>query len=93
MASEDLLCAVELFEQHASDQQMRPGHRAEREDHVCTVENCPVEAIGPADRKDQLGPTLVAPGGDPFGQCATRPLAAPLVERDERDAGRQRATD
>jgi hypothetical protein len=49
MAGEYLLGAIELFEQHPSNQQMGPGHRSEREDQVGALENQRVEAISTAD--------------------------------------------
>jgi hypothetical protein len=39
VAGENLLSAIELFEQHPSDEQMGPGHRSEREGHIGSVEN------------------------------------------------------
>jgi hypothetical protein len=67
MAGENLLCAVELFEEQASDQQMRPGHRPEREGHIGPVEDCRVETISAAYREGELRHTLVAPGCSPLG--------------------------
>src|SRR5215831_334575 len=55
MASQYLLGAIELFEQHPSDQQMRPGHRAKRQDYVGAVEHPRVETLGATDREGKLG--------------------------------------
>jgi hypothetical protein len=52
-----------------------------------------MQTIGAADRKSDFGRTSIAPYGNPVGEHAARPLAAALVEDDERDAGRQCAKD
>ena len=39
VTGENLLSAIELFEQHPSDQQMGPGQRPKREDYLGAVEN------------------------------------------------------
>jgi hypothetical protein len=88
VTGENLLSAIELFEQHPSDQQMRPSHRSKREGNIGAVENHRVEPICAANRECQLGRTPIAPNGDPFGEGAAGPLDAALVEGDERDAGR-----
>jgi len=88
VTGENLLSAIELFEQHPSDQQMGPGQRPKREDYLGAVENHRVEAIGAADCERQLGRTPIAPGGDPRRQAPARPLDAPLIQSDEWDAGR-----
>src|SRR5271155_3939107 len=72
---------------------MRPGHRSEGQDEVGAVANGFGETIGAADREGEFRRTPIAPGGDPLGQCAARPLGAALVEGDERDTRRQRAED
>jgi len=80
VTGENLLSAIELFEQHPSDQQMGPGQRPKREDYLGAVENHRVETSGAADGEGEFKGTPVPPGGDPLGQCAAGPLDAALVE-------------
>jgi hypothetical protein len=93
VAGEDLLRAVELFEQHAAHQQMRPGHRTQRQHRVGALDDRTAEPLGAADREGERRGTLVAPRRKPFGEVATRPVRPALVERDEPGAGWQRAED
>jgi len=58
---ENLLSAIELFEQHPSYQQMGPGQRPKREGYIVAIENLRVEAIGAADDETDRGAILGAP--------------------------------
>ncbi len=87
MAGVDLLGAVELFEEHAAREQMRPGHPAERDDRIGVLDNPGREALGAADRKGEQGGAAVAPGREPVGKIPAGPGRALLVERDEPGAG------
>jgi len=89
VAGEDLLGAVKLLEQQAAHQQMRPGHRAERQCRLGTVEDFGAETIGTADRKGELRYALVAPRREPVGEAVARPHRAALVERDQPRPRRQ----
>jgi hypothetical protein len=93
MAGEDLLGAVELFEQHAPDQQVRPSHRAQRQDRLGAVEDRRGETIGAADREGKFGYTLVAPTCEPVGETTARPRRATFVEGDKVRSGRQSPED
>ena len=64
MAREDLLSAVELFEQHSADEKMRPGHRSQRQNRIGAVKHREIEAFGAADRKGELLRPAFAPPGD-----------------------------
>jgi hypothetical protein len=52
MAGEDLLGAVELLQQQAAHQEMRPGHRAQRYDRVGAIDHGLPEPVRAADRED-----------------------------------------
>src|SRR5262249_18519788 len=93
VAGEDLLRAVQLFEQHAAHHQMRPGHRAERDGRVGAGKDRLAESVGAADREGERGCAPVAPAGEPVGEVAAGPGAAALVERNQPGAGRHRAED
>jgi hypothetical protein len=84
-----LLGAIELLEEHAADEQMRPCHRSERYSRISASEDSGGQPIGAADGEGQLGPSLITPGGDTVGQSPARPSGAVLVEGDKRNAGRQ----
>ena len=83
VSGEDLLGAVELFQQHPAHQQMRPGHRAERQHPVGARDELSIEPLGPTDRKGERRGALVAPLTEPLGELAARPGGATLVERDK----------
>ena len=68
MTGEDLLRTIELLQQHATDEQMRPCHGSERCDRMGTVENGGTEPVGTADGEGQLGPALITPSGDAIGE-------------------------
>src|SRR5205807_7360293 len=51
MAGEDLLGAVELFQEHATHQEVRPGQRPQRQDRVGALDHRGTEALSAADRK------------------------------------------
>ena len=85
--------AIELLEQHAADEQMRPCHRPERHNRVGAIEDRGVEPIGATNRECKLGAAPITPTCNTIGQSATRPRAAALVERDKWNARRQRAED
>ena len=93
MSGEDLLGTVELLEQQAAHQQMRPRHRAERHYRLGAVENFGAETIGAADREGELRYPLVAPRREPVGKPPARPHRAVLVERDQPRPRRQRRED
>src|SRR5580700_592223 len=90
MAGEDLLRPVELLQQHAADEEMRPGHHTQRQHRVGALDNGGPEPLGTADREGYGADTAVAPGPEPVGQFTARPFGATLVERDETGAGGQR---
>jgi hypothetical protein len=83
VAGEDLLRAVELFQQHAAHQQMRPSHRAQRQHRVGALDNRAAEPLGAADREGECCGTLVTPRREPFGELAARPARPALIERDK----------
>ena len=89
MSGEDLLGTVELLEQQAAHQQMRPRHRAERHYRLGAVENFGAETIGAADREGELRYALVAPRREPVGEPAARPHGTALIEGDQPRPGRQ----
>ncbi len=89
VAGEDLLGAVKLFEQHPAHQQMRPGHRAQRQHGVGVLGDGAAEPLGAADREGECRDPLVAPRREPLGEVAARPACPPLVERDEPGTRRQ----
>jgi hypothetical protein len=91
VAGEDLLSAIELLEQHAADKQMRPSHRAERQDRFGAAQYRCIQTIRSADSESEFGHTPIAPSGNAIGQSAARPRRAALVERYERSAGGQGA--
>jgi len=87
VTGEDLLRAVELFQQHRADEEMRPGHRAEGENCIGVVENRLAEPFRAADREGDRSDAPIAPGGEAVGEVATRPWLSPRIERDENCAG------
>lgn len=87
---ENLLGAVELFEQQAANQQMRPSHRPERQHGIGALDDHGTEAVGAADRKGDRRNAAVAPHGKAIGELAAGPGGAPLIERDEAGIGGQR---
>jgi hypothetical protein len=93
MTGEDLLGPIELLEQHAADEQMRPCHWSERQDRMGAVEDGGVEPIGAADGKGELRRPFVTPSGDTLGQHAARPTAAALVKSNKRNPRWQCAED
>lgn len=90
---EDLLGAIELLEQHAAGEQMRPCHRSERHDCMGATKDRGVEPIHAADGEGKLRAALITPGGNTIGQSAAGPSATALVEGNKRSAGRQCAED
>jgi hypothetical protein len=93
MAGEDLLGPVELLQQHAARQKMRPGHPAKRQSRIGAVEDFGAEAVGAANRKSKFCYTRKAPGSELVGKIAARPHCAALVEGDQPRPGRQYAED
>jgi hypothetical protein len=83
VAGKDLLRAIKLFQQHAANQEMRPSHSAEREDHRRTIEDGCCQPIGTADRKTKFRGAAIAPLTEVIRQFAARPSRSPLVEGDE----------
>ena len=77
MAGEDLLRAVQLFEQHAAHQQVRPGHRSEREHRVGALDDGGPEPVGAADREGDGAGAGVAPGREAVGEFDGCVQAAP----------------
>ena len=68
VTGEDLLRAVELFQQHRADEEMRPGHRAEGENCIGVVENRLAEPFRAADREGDRSDAPIAPGGEAVGE-------------------------
>ena len=93
MAGEDLLRPVELLEEHAAAEEMRPGHRAQGQHLIGPVDDRAPEPLGAADGEGEIGDAAVAPFGQPLGQFAARPLGAASVEGHEAGTGGQRAED
>ena len=93
MAGVDLLRPVELLQQHAAHEEVRPGHRAQRDDRIGAVDNPGSEPLGAADRKGKGGGTTVAPRREPIGEIAAGPGRSLLVQRDEPGAGGLRGED
>lgn len=91
MAGENLLSAIELLEQHAAGEQMRPCHRAERQDRIGAAENGCIQPIRPANGKSEFRCAAIAPAGNAIGQSAARPRRTALVKGDQGNARRQRA--
>jgi hypothetical protein len=78
VASEDLLRAIDLFEQHPARQQMRPSHRAERQHERCLLDDALVKTLGTADDKSEIGSGL-APRVEALGKIGTLELrSAPI---------------
>jgi hypothetical protein len=93
VTGEDLLGAIELLEQHPTDEQMRPCHRPERHNRVGAIEDHGVEPFGATNSEGELEAAPITPTCNAIGQSAARPSAAALVERDKWNARRQRAKD
>jgi len=93
VAGEDLLRAVELFQQHRADEEMRPSHGAQGENCIGLVENRLAEPFGAADREGDRSGAPIAPGGEAVGDVTARPGLPALVERDENGAGRTSGKD
>src|SRR5690242_11136426 len=83
MAGEDLLRPVQLLEQHAAHQQMRPGHLAERKHRVGTGDDGAAETVGPADRECHGAAAGVAPVSQAVGEFDAAPARTALVDRDQ----------
>ena len=60
MAGVDLLRPVELLQQHAAHEEVRPGHRAQRDDRVGALEDRGREPFRAADREGEGGSAAVA---------------------------------
>ena len=93
VAGEDLLRAVELFQQHAANQKMRPSHRPQRHGRLGMFEDRGAKTLRPADRESEFTGAAVAPVRHLTCKIAARPQSAVLIEREERDARRQRLQD
>ena len=93
VAGEDLLRPVELFQQHAAAQQMRPGHRAQGQHLIGPVDDGGPEPLGAANREGEGGDAGIAPFPEPVGEIAARPLPAAGVEGNEAGGGGQRGED
>ena len=93
MPGQDLLGAVELFQQQRPGEQVRPGHRAERQHGIGARDNRGTETVGAADREGERAGAAVAPAREPVGKDAAGPRFAPLVERDKSGADGQRGED
>jgi hypothetical protein len=70
MPSKDLLGAIELLQQHAANQEMRPRHPPERQCRGGAVEDRGAQTIGSADREGEFAHTLVTPRGEPISEIA-----------------------
>jgi hypothetical protein len=51
VAGEDLLSPVELLQEEAAHQEMRPGHRPERHDRVGAIDRGLPQTVRTADRE------------------------------------------
>ena len=87
VAGEDLLGAVELFQQHCADEKVGPGHRTQGENCIGLVENRFAQPFGAADREGDGSGTAITPGGEPVGELTARPFCTAAVERDEHGGG------
>jgi len=87
VAGVDLLRPVELFEEHAAREQMRPGHWAQREDRIGVLDDRRPKPFGAADREGEGRAAAIAPHREPVGEIPAGPGRALPVERDEPGAG------
>ena len=67
VAGQDLLGAVELFQQHRADEKVRPSHRAEGEDHIGFLENRLAQPFGAADCEGDRTGAAITPSRQPVG--------------------------
>ncbi len=87
MAGVDLLRPVELLQQHAAHEEVRPGHRAQRDDRIGVLDDRGSEPLGAADREGEGRAAAIAPLREPVGEIPAGPGRALPVERDEPGAG------
>jgi len=93
MPGENLLGAVELFQKHAAGKEVRPGHRAERNNRVGPFDDHRSKSFRATDRERQRGYTLIAPGTKSLREIAARPPGALFIERDKTSARGHRGKD
>jgi hypothetical protein len=93
MPREDLLRPVQLFEQHAAHEQMRPGHRPQRERRVGALDDGAPETVGAADREGDGDVAGIAPARQAVRQFDAAPRRAALVEGNQPRTPRQRGED
>jgi len=79
VAGEDLLGAIELLQQKAAGQEVRPGHRAKRQNGVGALDRCLAEPVGAADREGEYAGAGVPPSRKPVSKLPARPGCAALV--------------
>src|SRR3954462_3780688 len=88
VAESNGLGTVQLLRQHGTDQEMRPGQRAERQHEVGEVNNRLIPTLGPANQKTDRPRQF-----DPMPQLARQRLAAEgaaaQVERHGKSVARQ----
>ena len=87
MTGVDLLRPVELLQQHAAHEEVRPGHRAQRDDRIGVLDDRRSEPLGAADREGEGRAAAIAPLREPVGEIPAGPGRALPVERDEPGAG------
>ena len=61
MAGDDLLGAVDLFQQHGAHHHVWPGHGAEGDDAPRPLDDTVVQPLGAADHEGELGHAFVSP--------------------------------
>ena len=93
VTGKDLLCAVQLLEQHAAHQQVRPRHRSEREHRGGALDHGGPEPVGAADRKGGTTGAGITPVSQAFGEFEAAPGRAALVECNQPGPARQRGKD
>jgi len=81
--------AVDLFGEHGSDHEMRPGHGAEGQSGVGTLQDGGVQPLGAADQEaDSAG--VGQPSFQQFAEAQTVRHFAALVEGDDESVGGER---
>ena len=78
MSGKYALGPVDLFRQHAPNQQVRPGHGAETHYPIGAFDDRVVETVGAADQERHI-PGLIAPIPQFGGEGRTRQGLAALV--------------
>ena len=89
MTGKDLLRPVQLFEQHAARQQMRPSHLSKREHGIGAGNDGAPETVCATDREGHGAGAGVAPVSQALGEFDATPACAALIERDQPGPARQ----